>query len=130
MVLTSFCGPRASVSLRAKVAGCAANMKRALSPFSCELQASAPEGLALQLVVDKVRATAAIDGDEVGAESAYSVEAFMAGLREEAKISSKFFGDDGVSGDGGADIASRAPADVVNDLHKGGMNWALFSVRE
>jgi hypothetical protein len=79
-------------------------------------------------VVDKVRAAAAIDGDEVGAESAYSVEAFMAGLREEAKLSSKFFGDDGVSG--GGDLAGRAPADVVSDLHKGGMNWALFAVRE
>jgi hypothetical protein len=125
-VMVSYCGPRAPVSLRGKVAASKAAMRAALSPVSCEMQVSDKDGLSLQAVIDKVRAASVLDGD-VAADSHYTVEAFLEGLEEEALASAQFFGDE--PGAAGGGVAGRAPADVVDDLRKGAVDFALFTVR-
>jgi len=128
-IFATICGPKAPITMRGKLAGSKAYMRQALSPYNVELQANDASGLDLQTVIDKVRAASVIDGEDVGsAESAFNIESFMAGLKEDTKASSSFFGDDG---EFGADnlIASRPPSDLVGELHAGEISWALFQVK-
>ena len=128
-IFATICGPKAPITMRGKLAGSKAYMRQALSPYNVELQANDASGLDLQTVIDKVRAASVIDGEDVGsAESAFNIESFMAGLKEDTKASSSFFGDDGEFGADNS-IASRPPSDVVAELHLGQTGWALFQVK-
>lgn len=128
-IFATICGPKAPITMRGKLAGSKAYMRQALSPYNVELQANDASGLDLQTVIDKVRAASVIDGEDVGsAESAFNIESFMAGLKEDTKASSSFFGDDGEFGADNS-IASRPPSDVVAELHAGEIGWALFQVK-
>jgi hypothetical protein len=86
-----------------------------------------------QDVIDKVRRSTAVDGSEVaaGEADAFSMEAFLAALREEAAASAGTFGDSGlVVAEGGA-ARTRTVGQAIAELRAGGkdaINWALFTV--
>jgi hypothetical protein len=96
-------------------------------------QHSPPPPPALQGVIDKVRRATAVDGAEVaaGSEDAYSMEAFLASLKEEAAASAATFGDAGLVVAGGGAGATRTASETIAELRAGGkgaINWALFTV--
>jgi hypothetical protein len=128
-IFATICGPKAPITMRGKLAGSKAYMRQALSPYNVELQANDASGLDLQTVIDKVRAASVIDGEDVGsAESAFNIDSFMAGLKEDTKASSSFFGDDGEFGEDNS-ISSRPAKEIVGDLHSGEISWAVFQVK-
>ena len=96
------------------------------------MHASSVEELTLQAVIDKVRRATPVDGSEVHAggapEDAYSMDAFLAALAEEAARSAATFGDSGlvIAGGGGG---ARSAAAIIADIRGGGAtNWGLFTV--
>jgi hypothetical protein len=121
-------GPKAGVVKRAKAAGAAGAMKEKLGATSVSLQVNGPSDLSLAAVIDKVKRSTVVDGEDVhSAEEAYSVENFMNALKEEAAANAAFFGDAEGGGDAGA--AGRAPGDLISEIRAGGaVNWALFTV--
>lgn len=129
-IFATICGPKAPITMRGKLAGSKAYMRQCLSPYNVELQANDASGLDLQTVIDKVRAASVIDGEDVGsAESAFNIDSFMAGLKEDTKASSNYFGDDGEFAGDDSSIATRPPSELVGELHSGEISWALFQVK-
>lgn len=122
-------GERVGAVSRGRANAQKADMARILSPFSVELSPTSPDEITLEVVIDKVRRAAVIDGDEVESKaSVFSVESFMAALEEERAHNAAFFGDDDfVETTGELDFAA-----TVRTLHThhGDLNWGLFEVRE
>ncbi len=131
-IFVSYCGPKAPISARAKMAGAKGRMRLALGHAHLEMQASSPDQLALGEVIAKVRSCSVIDGDDVHtAEEVYSMEEFMRALKEEAEVAGSFFGDAGDIGedeDGDGEGKGIPVAQAVADVRKAGsgVNWALF----
>lgn len=128
-----YSGPSASVIKRAKFGTAKAGMRSKLGHYHLELAIMSPEELTLPAVIDKVKRAAVVDGDEVStADGVFSMESFMAALKEEAKANAAVFGDsgdidfsEGGGGDGGP--PARPASEIVNDVHKGALTWVLFT---
>ena len=74
-----------------------------------------------------------MDGADVHAggssEDAYSMDAFLAALAEEAAASAATFGDSGlVIAGGGGGVAKSAAATIAEIRGGGATNWGLFTV--
>ena len=134
-IFFSYCGSKAPISSRGKMAGSKAYMRQCLGHANMEMQASTPDELSLGAVIAKVKASSVIDGDEVHtADKTYNIEEFMASLKEEAESAGNYFGDSGDIGDDDDDdengkIGGIPPMQAINDVRKdgSGINWALFT---
>ena len=104
-----------------------AGVKAKLGAFSVEVHAASAEELTLAAVIDKVRRATPVDGSEVHAggapEDAYSMDAFLAALAEEAAASAATFGDSGLVIAGGGDSHKSAAATIADIRSGSATNW-------
>lgn len=135
-IFFSYCGSKAPIAGRSKMAGSKAYMRQSLGHANMEMQASTPDELSLGTVIAKVKSVSVIDGDEVHtADKTYNIEEFMAALKEEAEATGNFYGDSGDIGeededeDEGSTGKGIPPLQAINDVRKdgSGVNWALFT---
>lgn len=107
-----------------------AGVKAKLGAFSVEVHASTAEELTLAAVIDKVRRATPVDGSEVHAggapEDAYSMDAFLAALAEEAAASAATFGDSGLVIAGGGDAHKSAAATIADIRGGSATNWGAL----
>lgn len=127
-VFVVWSGPKVPHVKRARAAAARSTLKSKLGPSSIDIEAAAAEDITLPIIIDKVKRAAVVDGDaSSSAEDPYSVENFMKALREEAAANAAFFGDSGLSVEGGG----HASADeLLRRLRTPGSNtnWVAFTV--
>lgn len=126
-VFVCWSGPKVSLVKRAKAMGQRAALKTKLGPASVDIEAATLDDITLEIVIDKVKRAAVVDGDDVkSAEDPYSVENFMKALQEEAAASAAFFGDSGLQLGG----TTKSAETLLKELrtHGSSTNWVAFTV--
>jgi len=126
-------GEKVSPVKRAKFLGNRGALKSRLGFTSVDIEATLVDQLSLEAIIDKVRRATRVDGDDDVSSDPYSVESFMAALKEEASASAAFFGDAGLvvsGGDGAAGAETRTAEELVTSLRKPGSSttWVAFTV--
>lgn len=100
--------------------------QKLLEPYSCVINATSKDECDLAHVVDKVRRSAVVDGDDADDDkNPYSVENFMKALMAEADATADYFGEDLKAGGGAAGKIKCGDA-IRSVKGKGGYNWVLF----
>jgi Cofilin/tropomyosin-type actin-binding protein len=153
LIYLRYIGPKCGAVKRAKAISAKTQASQLFGAFAVEIEATNVGELSLEAVIEKVRRTAVIDGDEVqskakgASDTAHTneitVESFMQSLKEEASSSAAFFGDTGnleelqravEEGDeaieeGPKAYARKSPQEVAKELlsTEESISWALFT---
>lgn len=114
---------------RGRAMACEKTLKGHLAPTSVDFHVTTREDFGVAEVVEKVKRSVVIDGETKGddATDPFSLEAYLAGLEEEAKASAALFGDTG-----GGGKSSATEYDVEESLKlihddAGGVSWILMA---
>lgn len=116
---------------RGKYAGLQHAMIDKLRPFSVTVTANSLDEITLEIVIDKVRRAAVIDGDDVGAgedANPFSMESYLSALAEEMAATADMFGGD--EPDTASGSTSLDFEQTLRDLRSdnGNLNWGLFEL--
>eukprot|EP00051_Salpingoeca_urceolata_P017473 m.238046 g.238046 ORF g.238046 m.238046 type:complete len:465 (-) comp18964_c0_seq2:57-1451(-) len=105
---------------------------QAVKPWSLAIEGTTEEDVALETIIDKVRRSAVVDGEDVdgigGARditgsNPFSMEGYLAGLTEEVEAAASFFGEESAAGG----TTSKVSATVDKIRAKDGvLTWGLF----
>ena len=101
--------------------------QKLLEPYSCVINATSHDECDLATVVDKVRRSAVVDGDDADDDkNPYSVENFMKALMAEADATADYFGEDLSKAAGGEAVKIKCGDAIRSIRGKHGYNWVLF----
>ena len=124
-----WCGTDVSAMKRGTARATAAPTLERLGTVSCEVEAQTPDECSLLAMLDKLNR--AVVSDHGGkkkkkGEGAFSLEAFLEALKEEAAASKGFFGDSGEIGGGGKKKKKQSVLKAIEAMRSGTANWLLF----